>query len=330
MALEIKNLTRKFSFKKNGKQVELPDPNPEFSAEEVMQFYSVQHPELTTSTIDGPAIDGTGAAYEFKPSEENGEYFFTLYKECDNINEWNVFSICHVVRKLAKTYPELHDLFIEFLKTFSSLLNIDFWFGNSVCYAEEWLSEAIVNEAGEMIDEDESRYYELLATKDCYDRGEAYQYKKLLMNTGVRTPVALIDKLNELPKKHPVKELIKKGCEFLHEYNYSIWDFSHTELNDDYEDYYGAGLRYDMQSAIMWDCADEYTARHEEMIDAEAQEGVMAPVIRLDIKKDLNKIDMNWLKKADEFPPALYNFFNYACTILNKYEPKNRKSNSRL
>jgi PRTRC genetic system protein C len=66
MALEVTNLTRKFSFKKNGKIVELPDPNPEFSAEEVMQFYSVQHPELTTSTIDGPAIDGTGAAYEFK------------------------------------------------------------------------------------------------------------------------------------------------------------------------------------------------------------------------------------------------------------------------
>lgn len=66
MALEVTQLERKFSFKKNSKTVELPDPNKDFSAEEVMQFYSTQHPELTTSTIDGPAIDGTNACYEFK------------------------------------------------------------------------------------------------------------------------------------------------------------------------------------------------------------------------------------------------------------------------
>lgn len=66
MALEIINLVRSFSFKKDGKVVALPDPNPELSVDEVMNFYSTQHPELTTSTIDGPKIDGDKAAYEFK------------------------------------------------------------------------------------------------------------------------------------------------------------------------------------------------------------------------------------------------------------------------
>lgn len=66
MALEVTNLSRKFSFKKDGKTVDLPDPNREFSAEEVIQFYSTQHPELTTCTIDGPKIEGDAAVYEFK------------------------------------------------------------------------------------------------------------------------------------------------------------------------------------------------------------------------------------------------------------------------
>ncbi|HXR84292.1 MAG TPA: PRTRC system protein C [Hanamia sp.] len=66
MALEVTSLKRKFFFKKDGKSIELADTNPDFSPEEVIQFYSVSHPELTTSTIDGPKIEGDAAVYEFK------------------------------------------------------------------------------------------------------------------------------------------------------------------------------------------------------------------------------------------------------------------------
>ena len=66
MALEVTNLKRTFKFKKDGKQVELADPNPEFSASEVMNYYSTMHPELTTSTIDGPKVENDIAVYEFK------------------------------------------------------------------------------------------------------------------------------------------------------------------------------------------------------------------------------------------------------------------------
>lgn len=66
MALEVTNLKRKFSFKKDGKAIDLPDPNPDFTVDEVMQFYSTQHPELTTSTVTGPKIDGENQVFEFK------------------------------------------------------------------------------------------------------------------------------------------------------------------------------------------------------------------------------------------------------------------------
>ena len=64
--LDVTKLTRIFKFKKDGKQVELKDPNREFTPEEVLSFYSGQHSELTTATIDGPKIEGDNAVYEFK------------------------------------------------------------------------------------------------------------------------------------------------------------------------------------------------------------------------------------------------------------------------
>lgn len=66
MPIEVTAFKRAFKFKKDGKIIDLPEPNPEFTAEEVMQFYSTNHPELTTSTIDGPKIENDRAVYEFK------------------------------------------------------------------------------------------------------------------------------------------------------------------------------------------------------------------------------------------------------------------------
>ncbi|MGN6435975.1 MAG: PRTRC system protein C [Agriterribacter sp.] len=66
MALEVTNLKREFRFKKDGTEVTLPDPNPEFTTNEVLQFYSGQYPELTTATLDSPKIDGGKAVYAVK------------------------------------------------------------------------------------------------------------------------------------------------------------------------------------------------------------------------------------------------------------------------
>lgn len=66
MALETLNLDREFRFDKNGTTVRLSDPNPDFSTNEVLQFYSGQYPELTTATLDGPKTDGNKAVYSVK------------------------------------------------------------------------------------------------------------------------------------------------------------------------------------------------------------------------------------------------------------------------
>lgn len=63
MALEVTKLTREFKFKKGSTPVTLPDPNPEFTTAEVLQFYSGQYPELTTATLEGPMVNGNKAYY---------------------------------------------------------------------------------------------------------------------------------------------------------------------------------------------------------------------------------------------------------------------------
>ena len=62
MALNIQNYKRVF---KLGNR-ELADPNPDMSPDEVLNFYSNQFPELTTSNVHGPKIEDDHALYEFK------------------------------------------------------------------------------------------------------------------------------------------------------------------------------------------------------------------------------------------------------------------------
>ena len=66
MALEIKGLQRIFKMKKNSTEIELADPDSNMSPSEVMDFYSMNYPELTTATVHGPEIEDDRAVYEFK------------------------------------------------------------------------------------------------------------------------------------------------------------------------------------------------------------------------------------------------------------------------
>lgn len=66
MALEMKGLKRVFKMKKDNSVLKLNDPNPDMSLNEVMDFYSMTYPELTTATVHGPVLDEDMAVYEFK------------------------------------------------------------------------------------------------------------------------------------------------------------------------------------------------------------------------------------------------------------------------
>ncbi len=65
MALQVTALQRAFKYKKDGKEIALPDPNPEMTAEEVLKYYggTGQYPELTNGIVEGPTVVGDKANY---------------------------------------------------------------------------------------------------------------------------------------------------------------------------------------------------------------------------------------------------------------------------
>lgn len=65
MALEVTHLKRKFTISKDGKTIDLADPNADMSPAEVMKFYSGNHPELTNAIVDGPTVKNDQAIYNF-------------------------------------------------------------------------------------------------------------------------------------------------------------------------------------------------------------------------------------------------------------------------
>lgn len=65
MALIVTDIERKFKMKKGSEKIVLDDPNPAFTPEEVLSFYSNVHPELTTATVGPMVMENDQANYEF-------------------------------------------------------------------------------------------------------------------------------------------------------------------------------------------------------------------------------------------------------------------------
>lgn len=62
MTLQIEVLQRKFKFEEQ----ELPEPNPDFTPQQVVEFYSAQYPELNNASIVGPVIKDGVQEFSFK------------------------------------------------------------------------------------------------------------------------------------------------------------------------------------------------------------------------------------------------------------------------
>jgi len=63
--LLAKQLQRVFIFNDNGQEIKLADPEPAWSEQAVLQFYSNTYPILTTAKISGPDIQDATIEYHF-------------------------------------------------------------------------------------------------------------------------------------------------------------------------------------------------------------------------------------------------------------------------
>ncbi|WP_018675959.1 PRTRC system protein C [Riemerella columbina] len=63
LATELK---RVFKLKDNGQEITLTDPNPQWSVDAVLNFYSNQYPILTTAKVSPPKIEEDSVQYVFE------------------------------------------------------------------------------------------------------------------------------------------------------------------------------------------------------------------------------------------------------------------------
>lgn len=59
--IKVETLERIFIY--NGAR--LPDPNPDFSVEQVREMYVNAYPELATAAVEGPEATSEGLQYKF-------------------------------------------------------------------------------------------------------------------------------------------------------------------------------------------------------------------------------------------------------------------------
>ncbi len=59
-------LDRVFILKENGQDIRLPDPEPQWTVETVMNFYANSYPILTTSKISAHKIKDDAVEYRFE------------------------------------------------------------------------------------------------------------------------------------------------------------------------------------------------------------------------------------------------------------------------
>jgi PRTRC genetic system protein C len=62
MALAVANMQRVFKYNK----IDLDDPNPNLTPDQVLTFYSNTYPALTTATCSGPTIEDGLVVFEFQ------------------------------------------------------------------------------------------------------------------------------------------------------------------------------------------------------------------------------------------------------------------------
>ncbi len=66
MPIKKESLKREFTIEQKSGKVSLPDPDPNMTPDQVMQFYSATYPELVTASCHGPVYQGESMTYSFK------------------------------------------------------------------------------------------------------------------------------------------------------------------------------------------------------------------------------------------------------------------------
>lgn len=256
---------------------------------------------------------------------DKGKYCLAVYHNCSYANYLPGFQVGPTIMKLKTDYPKLHDIFIYFLQAFIKATKVDTWWDDIFQRAIEVTEETLSYEDPDM----DAEYKEhAIADVELYLKGAAKKYENKLSPVRKALPtIKILSLLNRLKKKHPVIQIIRKGCEII-DAGVSMFSYQYKPdgpRNEDDWDY--EPLYFVNQAMIYWNydgpCADDYG----EWVDSHANEGgIDIPVYVQYIKpNEKEKFDIEKFRDKCLWPVKLVDFFSDVNDITKKYSKKYSK-----
>lgn len=240
--------------------------------------------------------------------EEN--WHVTFFKECEWNYGWNYFEVGPALLKLSKENKRLHLLLLSFLKAMRKA-GVEFWCDGMIATDIEMMDDNIEN-----IDfENDIQRLDYQNNIDLYKKGDARKYMSYIK----KAPDLSFDEMQKRAYKYkspsPIANAIYQGCEVF-KTGYRIHDFGYYLPNESYLD--NSFLELESQISIIWK-DDAMINDHRDTLDAIAQEGVQAPIVFQEIKKETKEIDFMKMRDKAAWPFQLYNYFNRADELIKKY-----------
>jgi len=244
----------------------------------------------------------------------NDNWCLNIYREVEYTHGWSVFPVGKVLKVLNREDALLHNIFLDFLKSFSWFTGSDLWYSGAIGQELEPFGENIMNIEDELEPEESMKEVNALYKNFClYTRGLPAQYaERLRRNT---EPIGDFDWFIQAVKqypRHPIAKIIRKGVEVL-KHGKSVLNYQMPH-QDKYDSTY---LPIDVQFSIAWQLDDALFNYTEQSLDSWANEGIEVPHQFMLIDMRVKKVkDFGVFNKEDTFIRDLQNFFDFAYKII--------------
>lgn len=216
------------------------------------------------------------------------EYLFVIYKDCDFQCAWHYFPVKPIVNKLKRN-KRLLEVYLEFIKKFSSSCKIDKWSQHGLGYAEMMYVEDKLENLHEYWDNEDDIAAETTVIKDAiasYQCGEAYEWMRRINNAELLTDDALLAKIKSCKKsalRDWMLETMKAVSSIFNTGHYSP-DYDFGEFSSDDQ----VWLRD--QVIIVWEVEDVFFNEQAEYLDAMVSNaGITEPIAYIEFSKSAGK-----------------------------------------
>lgn len=242
----------------------------------------------------------------------HGNWFITVLREVNWNYGWACFPVGKIFKVLRREDPFLHNVFLDFIKTFSCFTGVDLWYYGLLGEEIERMDERLLNLQDEEGSDAEivKDYYK---TIHYYGKGLPHEYEQELKFMGPIADIEWFIGAVDGYKKHPIAKMIREGVEILrHKKKITDYQIYHADKEGNYF------LSLDLEFCIAWSLSDLLASDAEETLDSYAQEGVEEPVQYIAIKEGVTVKNFDQFKEEDTFIEDLQQYFDRTWLRLNK------------